>query len=36
MQREVIKCLKTLEIQSSETQEAIDIKRIKEQYLKLA
>ena len=36
MQREVIKCLKLLEIQSNETQEAIDIKRIKEQYLKLA
>ena len=36
MQREVVKCLKTLEIQSSETHEAIDIKRIKEQYLKLA
>ena len=36
MQREVVKCLKLLEIQSSETNQAIDIKRIKEQYLKLA
>ena len=36
MQREVVKCLKILEIQSSETSEAIDIKRIKEQYLRLA
>lgn len=36
MQREVVKCLKTLQISSNETQEAIDIKRIKEQYLRMA
>ena len=36
MQDEVIRCLKTLEIPANKISEAIDIKTIKEQYLKLA
>ena len=36
MQVEVIKCLQTLEIAAHETNKAIDIKRIKQQYLILA